>query len=207
MKIYSSTPPVSQNLQIKGNLAYAMPAAHISIEDEALTHAFIWEWLDKMEWEEDGPVLKIILDPDKLEIGRFQTSLIFTSDNPEIPDLQVSIAGRIRGPLVVERGKIHLGVLEPGDFVTRYTSVYSVDNHPFNITGFESPSDRLTVTGIKEGCKIRHGLEFHFLPDQSDKSVRFRTILLTDHPEQPKIEIEFEGINKALYDTFLSRNR
>lgn len=110
---------------------------------------------------------------DDAPVGYFRDQMVLVTDDPSARQIPVPIEGNVLSPLTVSPAALNLGVVKPGQTVTRQLVVRA--SQPFHITGINCP----------DGC-------FQFAPSEEAKQMHLVPVTFTAAREPGKVVQKIE---------------
>lgn len=129
--------------------------------------------------------LKVKLQPGA-PAGYMTERLVLMTNDARAPELPVDVEGKIAAPLVVSPSSLFLGIVQPGQKVTKNLVVQG--KRPFKITGVKSKSSNFEFKPL-DVAKTVHLLPLTFTANEQPGNVNYDIIISTDLGENVVGEI------------------
>jgi len=132
----------------------------------------------------------------RLFLGQKNATLTVVLDKPFPAEVQLHVAGLIRGDVVLQPGAIDLGSVDVGTAVEQKISVTHVGRSSWEIVDAKAVNPHIQVelfeTGRGRG-KVSYELLFRLTGDAPVGYVRDQLLLVTNDPAAPEIAVDVEG--------------
>jgi hypothetical protein len=129
----------------------------------------------------------------KANVGRFNNMVFVRSNDPETPELMLSMAGVVTKGVVVRPEPVFLGTIHPGEARTRIVEIEADDGVPFRINHAESGGSRVTLRAEKGPSRALHRIEVSFRDDGRIGPFEERIVVGLDRPGTPPLVIPVKG--------------
>lgn len=129
--------------------------------------------------------LKVKLEPGA-PAGFMTERLVLLTNDARAPELPVDIEGKIAAPLVVSPSSLFLGIVQPGQKVTKNLVIQA--KRPFKITGVKTKSSNFEFK-TPDVAKTVHLLPVTFTANEQPGNVNYDIIITTDLGENVVGEI------------------
>jgi len=120
--------------------------------------------------------LKVRLKPGA-PAGYLKEQIILLTNDARAPELPVDVEGKLAAPLVVSPSSLFLGIVQPGQTVTKQLVVQG--RRPFRITGVTASDSSLTFK-TTDAAKVVHLVPVTFTAGNEAGNVNYRIEIQTD---------------------------
>jgi hypothetical protein len=118
--------------------------------------------------------------------GFIQDQLTIVTNDGGARTMTLAVEGRVESPLTVSPASLFLGVLEPGQTVTRTVVVRG--NRPFRIVSIRCDDEHFTFSDLPDDSKPMHFVPVEFTAGNGDANVAQRITIETDLGDQLSAE-------------------
>lgn len=136
-----------------------------------------------------GPQYRLTarLDPKELKEGRFKDEITLVTNDPAMPRIPISVAGRVQSTVSASPSTLDLGTLKPGQTAERTILVRS--SSPFQIQEAKVTQGECTVPPIPAESKALHVLKVTFKAPAEPGSSHTIVELVTSVPNEPPVKV------------------
>jgi hypothetical protein len=124
--------------------------------------------------------LKVRLKPNA-PAGFLNEQIVLLTNDARAPELPVSVEGKLSAPLVVSPSSLFLGIVQPGQKVTKQLVVQG--KRPFRITGVTA-SDACLECKASDSAKLVHLVPITFTAGSTPGNVNYQIEIATDLGEK-----------------------
>jgi hypothetical protein len=118
--------------------------------------------------------------------GFIREQVLLQTTDARAPELPIDVEGKVNAPLVVSPSSLFLGILQPGQKVTKQIVVQA--KTPFKITGVTA-SDSCFEFKTGDAAKTVHLVPVTFTAGQQSGNVNYRIEIVTDLGQEVKSEL------------------
>ena len=132
----------------------------------------------------------------QLFLGQKKATLTVILDKPFAAEIQLQVAGVIRGDVVLQPGAIDLGTVDMGTAVEQKVNVTHTGRNNWQIVDAKAVNPHFQVDLLETARgrgKVAYELIFRLTDDAPVGYVRDQLLLVTNDPEAPEIAIDVEG--------------
>jgi hypothetical protein len=120
--------------------------------------------------------------------GRQSKGITITSNDPQNPNLVVTMVGNATTAVSLSTERIMFGQLNAGQEISMPLEIRTANNVTMNITGIETGSDAITIqqeTGDDGVTRLQVAMKTPAQPGAFNSNIK----IMTDHPARPVIEV------------------
>ena len=132
----------------------------------------------------------------QLFLGQKKATLTVVLDKPFAAEVQLHVAGVIRGDVVLQPGAIDLGTVDMGTTVEQKVNVTHTGRNNWQIVDAKAVNPHFQVDLLETARgrgKVAYELVFRLTDSAPVGYVRDQLLLVTNDPEAPEIAIDVEG--------------
>ncbi len=196
--------PVTKTITFTGKLIDKIKITDVSMKKQdkpnKMDSAYTWKIIDDRKKDpKNGLKLDITLDPRNQDPQRFRNYLVIKTDNEKVPQLEISLAGEILGPLTASPPRLYFGNYEKDKEMRKTLKIESPEGLEFRIQSVTSDYDGIEIAKVNKKTKsASHEMEV-VLKKGCDKQ-RFNASLTvtTDLKAQPQLEVPINGYKRRL---------
>ena len=123
--------------------------------------------------------------------GYLKDELTLKTNDSRTPTFPVAVEGRVVASLAISPSSLMLGILQPGQKVTK--KVIVTGKKPFRVTGVDCDNPSFKLTSNTPEAKWAHVVEVTFTAGNQPGKVSERIHIHTDNPTHPDAELPAYG--------------
>ncbi|MBN1552710.1 DUF1573 domain-containing protein [bacterium] len=196
--------PTTKTLSFEGKELDTIKIEKIEFKDQKFGNSISYDISDNRANPKDTePLLSmtITLDAKELQPGRFNENMFIYTNSSTTPKLDVGLAGEILGPLTATPPRLYFGSYVPDTEVTRTVNIESADGKPFKLLSATLEDPLLQVADYDKNASVTHSLDIILPKNYTNPRISTNLIIITDLPEQKKLEIPVTGYKKRYRDS------
>jgi hypothetical protein len=155
-----------------------------------------WKINDSKENEKRKLEIALSLDAKKAGFGQFSDTLVVTTDDSQIPKIEIPITGEITGPLLAEPARAYFSNYVTGEEKSQSLTIKSDDGKMFKILSIVSDNPIIKITNTDNESKAAHSIDLTLSKEAADDQVAALLTIKTDLSEQNELIVPVNGFKK-----------
>ena len=175
----------SAGSQAELNLTYSGPQPGWAISNAYTISEHVTAKLEEQGRSSGGPLvyhLTVKLNPSA-PVGYFKDEITLKTNDPNTPNIPVSVAAVVQANITVSPSVINLGAIRPGETVQRTFLVRAAQ--PFKVLTADSKRPEITVNAPDDQARPLHTLTFNFKAPTTPGGFNSAIEIQTDLKDEP----------------------
>jgi len=145
--------------------------------------------------------IDILLKAENNSAGEFSGQLNIQTNSSTNPQIQILFSGEKNGDLEAIPPVVHFKDVIPGHKVSMDTTVKSLGNGPFRVTGLDAGQLPVAMRKVIDKALYEHHIKLVFsAPEKPRHFYRGYVYIITDHPTQKRIKVGVNAVTRFTAD-------